>query len=515
MGLSQAELVALLAKLGDRAEEESSEVAEPGFDFEAVRLRIREDLFPRQRAFFDDRSPMKAACCTRQCGKSFEVAREMTDVALGTPRAEVLYMTSDAAASRRIMWDDPEDGLPAVLRHYGMREGVEFELNNTTCTVRFPHNRSRIIVGSVAKESYDKRFEGPKPALLVFDEAHQFEDLERAVAAASPGLATRGGRVVLIGTPNPEYYASWFRQVTDTEEPNNLGFNVHRWGQVDNTRRPELVDLAHETKRRNGWSDDDPRWVGMYVGRWVRRADRMVFPVVGIPDADLYHDGTLPGRPSDWNFTAGADCGMDGFSWVVWAWSHRHPLVYEHDSFKMAGLDWEAWMEHLTGLSDRYDLERGGLYGPIWVDIPESTLSVWRERCRLNVVFPEKAGRLDQIDVMGSDIGRRKVRFRRGSPLLAEMMVLHWDPRFPWERRREVLVPGKFERHACDAGRYGYMQCRAYLQEHAEPDLRSMTEVERQAYLFERELEEVSEREDRGTDGLAWWLSSGRDDLSW
>jgi hypothetical protein len=259
-----------------------------------VNSEVRAGLCAEQLAFLDDPCRYRVACCARQCGKTFLVARLMVLTAIGGRDRIVVYVSDTFRHAREAMWDDQLDGLPAVLHSLGFQEGSDYRINLSGLRVTFANGSFVELQG--ADRGAWSGFRGRKIDLLVADEMQRQEQehLELALTKDVPDcLMMRRGSFLGIGTVGRSLRGIWFELNAGVHGlcPARPGWTAHHW-----TAR-ELRHLTPVWDEQLAWCaamgidiETDPEQQREKLGRWVRDEQRLVHVLT---DSSTW-DGTLP-----------------------------------------------------------------------------------------------------------------------------------------------------------------------------------------------------------------------------
>lgn len=265
---------------------------------ERVRADIRSQLVPEQLALFEDECRYRVACCARQCGKTFTVARLLIDTALAGPDRICVYVSDTWNNAVKTMWVDQEDGLPAVLALLGLsddRNRGDFAINLTTKTITF-RNGSIVELAGADRDAWSN-FRGRKIDLLVADEMQRQEQehLRRALKKDVPDcLMRRRGSFVGIGTVGLALTGIWFELNAANHKlcPPTPGWTAHHWTAQD------LQHITNVWAEQLAWAEamnidreTDSEWLREKLGLWVRDEQSLVHSVT---EACLWDGGPLP-----------------------------------------------------------------------------------------------------------------------------------------------------------------------------------------------------------------------------
>jgi hypothetical protein len=87
----------------------------------------------------------------------------------------------------------------------------------------------------------------------------------------------------------------------------------------------------------------------------------------------------------------------------------------------------------------------------------------WQLRYGLPVDVAQKEQKDSAIDMFNADVVAGRIRFRRGSILAKQMLVLPWKDQIGARRVEDVRRNGgRFANHMCDAGLYAYRESAFY-----------------------------------------------------
>lgn len=416
-----------------------------------ARRRIRDWLVEPQLRFFEDRSKFSAAVCGRQCGKSATLARKLIDGALDGPDRRYFYVNATADEARRVMWDDPLDGLPAVARELGL----PCSSHDTRMELTFP-NGSKVRCLGLDNEGYAK-VRGSRLHGLVVDEAQKATGLAHALKADIPAaLARYRGWVSLTGTPD-RFCNSVFHDACAGRLP---GFSVHRWTARDTAG--VVPEVWEELSRvYSAYAPDDPVALRERDGLWVADDSSFVHPITDsmlwdgvIPPLISAVDGTMVPRRRDLHVYGGLDFGWapDPMAIVVGSVSSEEGVLREVHSERMPlHTQNDGLAARLRALTDLHGVR--AFYAD---NADPKTIDDLVQRYGLPVLPCKKQTSEGGKEFWTSDVngalrsGTCKVL--RGSALHGEMRELIYDPK-AWERGEARPKPG-MDDHCVDAWRY-------------------------------------------------------------
>lgn len=471
-------------------------------------LHIRADFNPKQRLLRMDPAIFKAGRCPRGSGKSHMAVGYAMDVGEHDPNMRVLLIGLTLKAAKENFWELAPGGVQYFDKRYGM--GLDISLAN--CSWRHQNGSVGHLAGAETAADLE-RLRGSKVEadLIIVDECKSFSPARLKSLIQDillPGLARRGGTLVLIGTPGsipegifyeatcerarrikpgqehlkePEYeptcipydrrndpeYASL--TVFDEELGEDIPrWSLHTWTLQDNHALPKLYHRALLHKRINGWGDDHPSWRRESLGEWVEDASDLVYAYAGLrgsgrvnwlPTPMKQRENNRFGLPDDggpWHLILGLDFGYeDDFAMIVLAYGEHDRNLYHLWEYKENHLTFDRMVEEVRGAQKMFGefetivADAGGL-GKVLV---ESMMSMG-----LPVIRAEKTEKFDHIELVNSDFHAGRLKILPESDLEAELCGLQWDLS---KAAKEILVrTGKLREdpqcpnHLCDAMLY-------------------------------------------------------------
>lgn len=409
-----------------------------------IRALIEAELAAPQLRLFRDPASRLLACCGRRVGKNYTVSRLLIDTALGGPARRCFYVNGTRAEAVELMWDHPTNGVPAVLRHLGVRH-VEHksELKVTL------DNGSAIRLLGADRDGFN-RLLGTGPHLVVLDECQKTEGLRNAIEdVISFACADNRGRIVMIGVPN-EYCHGYFHACATGGV---MGWSVHNWDASQNELRPDIWERMLSDKALAGLADDDPTWLRNGRGLWIRSTRVMFLDVDGL---GCLWDGTLPStvpsrggvpvprspdtRDGEMRFFAGVDTGTSPDPWAmtVGSWSREENVLREVHS--------EAHNELNTGQQAarmRWAMEVHGVRR-FFVDAGAQGRQIAKDYVELHGLPVEAADKHDKAtwqDQLIDDARAGRALVLRGSELHRECSALVYDQE-AWDGGVRQTAPG-------------------------------------------------------------------------
>lgn len=477
MSDAAAQLSALLAEKARRervrAEEESARAAEVAAEeareqvahaelqarWTKTAAGIRGTLYDKQKAaFVDEKANRVAMLCTRRAGKTFGGIREMVAFAIENPRSRQLYINETRDEAKALAWDEPDDGILAVLNAFEFKRGdkrgddADYWANETELIVRF-RNGSIIKLFGADDERQINKLRGRKWMRVLWDEAQKARHLQQGIQQVlGASMADFEGQIWITGTPSLDTAGYFFEVTRDDGQPAAPGWAVHRWSVVDNpffgaTPEERWARTAGAALKDNGWTEEEPDFRREWLGLWVLTDANFVYPVhavdprkltlapMRIDTSGLYdHEASLRdlprnsrGKVQQWLFSIGVDFGYDpdGFAIVLIAFSMTCETAFEMYSWKKTKTDVVEQKERLDYLFANVDGIVSIVGDPAGT---RSLLKGWRERLGLPIEEADKQEKDTWIDLIGADIRRGKFKYRSNSPLLDEHKHLVWLP---------------------------------------------------------------------------------------
>lgn len=477
---------ALLAEKRRReiaAREAAAKLAER---FTRIAGELRAPFHEHQQAFFTKRAGQqrnRAACTTRQSGKTSGGTRETLARALETPNVRWVYVISTREEALKRCWrNDTDEGWTQLVRRFGLEEAANrkaFEKGKGDClidsqwlTIEF-RNGSQLDIFAADDEKSTNKLRGVQKNGIWVDEAQQFPGLAKFCEDVVDGcLAVRRGETVLTGTPS-EFLDGLFYDVTrdDDLSARKPGWDVCAWSCVDNpvfgTTYEERYENAIASKIREKKLDPDnlpPGFIREWLGKWVATEARYVYRVQTKTDDELCfaptrtkplpsaleviqqlssepiawydHAAALADLPShmrgtrrriEWSFGLGIDFGFspDPFAISLIAWSWDLPDVYEMWSWKQVRLypTWQKkildWFWREVPGIERMVADPGGAQA-------KAEIEGWAQFTDLPIEAADKAQKRLWIDLRNDEISTGRYHYRAGSVLLDEHRHLMW-----------------------------------------------------------------------------------------
>ncbi len=407
------------------------------------------DLFPKQRAFFDDPAKVKAAVCGRRAGKTWACAAGLYDSARKFPRSLNPYICLSAVAARRIMWP--------VLKDFNERYKLGMKLHDHELIAELPENGSSIFCVGGDDTRKVEALRGGKYGRAIIDEAGSFPRILLRYLCddvLDASLMDYDGDMWLVGTPNAACVGH-FHDVTTGKDPNVAKVSTHHWTVLDNVHIPHASEWLKRKQESKRWSDDNPVLLREYFGQWIRDTSSLVFRF-----DRARHMINAKALPSELVGVVGVDLGASentpSTAFVTNGWAKFSKVVHTLRATKHADMNPGDGAEHLTALLKDFPgvhhavVDAGGL--------GKGYVSEWRRRWGLPVQDAEKKNKMAYVALLNGELDAGKVKLVEGPqtlPLVEELELLQWnEDRDGYDDR--------FADHCADAWLYGWRECYAW-----------------------------------------------------
>jgi hypothetical protein len=215
----------------------------------------------------------------------------------------------------------------------------------------------------------------------------------------------------------------------------------------------------------------EPRWVVPPVWRKDLKTKKQLFLEGGIPDfrAAL---ADLP-QGHDWRHTYGTDLGYlpDPFACVCWAWAWTCPKMIEVFSFAQTEMDSDDQLAWMMGAAE--------IIPPSIVvgDVGGANRSTgkgwskrWMERFGFGIEEAEKHHKHEAIQLFNTDLRKRRIVVRKGSPLHEQLRRVQW---LPVDGRGKMEEDPSIPNDLTDGGLYGHRRTYQHLAKPEAPPPRA------------------------------------------
>lgn len=473
--------------------------------------RIYAGANPVQRDLIDDDSRYIGGLCPRRSGKSFSVTSKVLHHAEKFPGSRILIISLTLKSTVENYWS----GSPGGLWAQNSRYGLDIKFNTTQHTWVHENGSRGLLAGAETKADIEHlRGAAAEADIVVIDEcksfapAHLLDLIENVV---EPGLMTRNGQLIMIGTPGslpmgPFYEATCLRaRVGDPADPDTLRatcikwreritlmaalaageeapalykdvdveslYSLHTWTIEDNVAVPGQWKRALWIKQRRGWADDHPTWRREYLGEWISDTADLVYAYMQARvaamadpnnpqvnwDPDYEHDQVTGLNPAlgPWHLLLGLDIGfVDASAVVLVAWSEQLKQLHHVMDFKRSGLDAQAFTEIILSVIDRYGMPEM-IVGDFGSGGGKMLLETLNQRYGLAIQQAERRFKNDFIELLNGDFISGRVRIISDSDLERELCALQWDlsndAKVTLARTGRLREDPSCENHLCDA----------------------------------------------------------------
>lgn len=445
--------------------------------------RILSDMNPVQALLIEDPSLFKGGICPRRAGKSHAGTGYAMHVGESRAGSRVLIISLTLKSVKENFWDMAPGGVQAFNTKYDL----DLETNSQSVSWKHPNGSVGFLAGAETAADLE-RLRGSKVEadLIIVDECASFApDRLRALImdVLMPGLMTRNGTLVLIGTPGsiPQglfYEATCERSLRTDKTPTCIVYgsprpdedddiprwSLHHWTLRDNVARPDQWERALLNKRMQGWGDDHPSWRREYLGEWVESVSERVYSYADcLPDGKVsWPGGTLPESEGPWHLILGLDFGYeDDFAMVVAAYGEHSGELRHVWDWKAPHLTFDRMVEEVEAATVRFGnfetivADAGGL-GKVLVE----TMSARG----LPIIRADKHEKFDYVELLNSDFHAGRVLIIPDTELHTELSGLQYDlsrgAKEHLARTGRLKESPRCPNHLCDAllylWRYSY-----------------------------------------------------------
>ena len=443
--------------------------------------------FAAQTAFILDKSPRKAAQCTRRAGKSKGAGlAQLRAISITHPGSTALYLALTKGAARAIYWDNV---LKELNEEYAL--GASFNESRLEMTLPKHLGGGKIMLGGADSSTKEmEKFLGGKYSSIIIDEAGSWtidvadlieENLEPCTADY------KNGWVGIIGTPTRFTKKSYFFDVTTGRVRD--GWKVHKWGALDNPFMRENFKAIMDRKiANNPRVVETPAYRRMYLNEWVvddealvyrYRAEQNLCPKPSKEDSD------------QWINIIGVDLGYnDATAFVVCSYREYDRTVYIRHAYKKSEMIISQVAQRLEYYVDAYRPQ------VIVVDnAAKQAVEEMKQRYGLPLMPAEKRGKADFIELMNSEFQQGYIQLvdTETTDLQEEYDSLIWD-----DKAVKRAEHPDCENHCADAALYAWRRCLAYMAQN-----KPKSETEEEA-LMKRALEEW--QNERDAQDKPWFL---------
>ena len=424
-------------------------------------LDFNELLHPPQLKFANDPSQFRAACCSRQAGKSHCAALIALKAAIEVPGSTPVYINMNRGSAQYIIWPP--------LMELNERYGLGLEFIKTTSDIRLPNGSIIKVFGAGSLREMDKiRGIGATLNLVILDEAQNFgSDMYKLIREILlPATVTHKAPILITGTPSASCAGPFYDivhgggEMFKNEDGSSMGWSIHKWLMKDNPSIPDVEEQYRVHMAANNWTPSSPAFRREYLGEWVRDTEGLCY----YNKESMVVDRFDVERANDWWYILGVDVGTkDPWGFCMLATSRDLQCTYVVESYS----------KQLT------TLEAGDEVARFMEDYPCSTVIVdtggqgaapvaqWKDTHPLLPITPVKKGygSVDMgIQIINADIQAGRFYFVKDTTedLRIEMATLIWDQKSSPTGARRVKRGDGYPDHIADAMRYAYTKVRTW-----------------------------------------------------
>lgn len=479
--------------------------------------RIREAMFPEQRAFVESRAWKKSLLCSRRAGKSQAAALSLLLTALRHPGSVSRYLGLTRQTAKDIMWDTLKQWISA-LRIPGATP------NESELSFRFTNGSSFRIFGMDATKKEAAKALGGKFKEVHIDEAASFRiDLKGLVKAfiepatmdPCPCGCGESGSIVLEGTPDPDEARGFFFDVTTGNEAT---WERHSWGTDKNPhmRASYLAKLAElQAKDPLFLETDEARC--MYFGEWPENAKGLVYRF-------SRERNFIDAAPAITDRVIAIDIGWNDANAIVEAgWAENERTLYLLSAQKPVDENNEpVLLDELAKRAKAVAASRPGADRIKWVVDGANKTAVMelRRRYGLPLIASDKQEKNSWIRMMNTDLVRGRVRVVREAcvPLVLEWTgcdeggqavpgcsPLIWDKRAMQARPPRLQEDQRCKNDLSDAALYAFRYARNFLEAPVAVELEPTAEEKVAAFLLQRREQARRGHDIDDDDGAQWF----------
>ncbi len=432
---------------------------------------IYESLNPNQKLVMLDDNPLVSVICGRRGGKTAGGSRVCGITGEAKPYSISLVISLTLKALKRNWWLGSPSGIPTMDREFKLG----LTLNSTD--LRWEHQNGSIgyLLGAESREMLEY-IRGIEADLYIIDECKSFAPAilkELIDEILRPQAMSRGGRIILIGTPGSillgDFYESTNTKATrpwkvktgpgvkiegQVEELNlpslvpygqedpwgrrkRILWSFHKWRTIDNLAKPDQWELALEEKERNQWEDDHPSWLREYMGEWLPSSEGLVYKYQEQKDSDpskctwypLRTDKNPTGLPPElgpWHIIMGLDFGfMNDTALVVGAWSEKSGQLRHVHAEKHPHMLPDELAPMVLSAIEKYGAPEI-MFGDA-ANLGKMLVEGLAQRYGFPIEAAKKTEKNDHIELINSDFIRGRIRIIPGTDLEDQLQSVQWD----------------------------------------------------------------------------------------
>ena len=366
--------------------------------------RVIDDMFDAQKLACFPRGPdgkisdYVARLAPRRSGKTEGPIRVGCHICLTRPNSRCVIVYQHRVDAREIAWPIFMD----LIEKYGW----DVTPNRFDLIIRFA-NGSQFNMAGADNENRHRQFKGQRNDLVILDECQDwYSDVERLCQWIVPGLADRGGRLFLLGTPG-HLPVGYFFEVCNGQHPQ---WTTSKGNPFENPyTRVQLQKQLDVLVASNPNALDLP-WVRReFFGDWVVDERKNVVHIDALNYLYSWHP-----EPDD-SYIISVDFGDDRAAFVVATYNpRRYPWLIYLESTMLSGMIVKDYVAHLKGWMERYPratiiADPGGMAKALTREI--------RDVYQIPMVQAVKEDRQAQVELLVSDVTLGVVKiFNRNDP---------------------------------------------------------------------------------------------------
>lgn len=354
-----------------------------------------------------------------------------------------MYIGLTRKSAKRIIWN--------VFKKLKARYALKFEMKEADLEIVF-ENGSQIFIYGANDEGVAETLRGNPYKKVVIDEVASYRGhiTELIDDILIPALVDLRGTITLIGTPSADF-ASFFYAVTHGKE---AGWAVHHWTMFDNPHIPDPQAFLDDLKKRRKWTDDNPKLLREYYGKWARSNDEFAYKFN--PLINVYAE--LPKFKME--YVLGLDLGYNDATAVSILGFNREysDEVYVVESVKQSKLIPSRMAKLVRQMAEKYDPIRmvadcGGL--------GKAIVEEMRQRHNLPLVMAEKNNKIAYIELMNSDMQEGKIKVSDDNPVIEEW----YDVTLEKTSQGRVVENPAIPNDVSDSVLYAWRECKHFFHE--------------------------------------------------
>lgn len=420
-----------------------SECAAPGYEPPYI-----EQMFPEQRAAYDDPSKNKTYLCTRRAGKTHCLAVDVYETSRCKPDSDSLVLSTTRGHARMTVGN----ALDRLVRDYGL------PIKERSVDGRFYYHNTetnhRVWVSGCKDFREAEKLRGDYLERVWVDECGAFNivpDMSKDDGTGrgkflleylvedvlSPRLMDRRGGMVLAGSPGVVLQGYWW-EITTGHGIKPKWAAAHQWSLLQNPFMLNVREELEERKRIFGWNESSATYQREWLGRWVKDNEALIYKydanLNGVNWGPWPHcvDKAIAELGSDLWWGLGIDLGHhDATAFTLMCAPHGKPGGYFVRAWGGSELTQpqraaeiyrvETMLKERGQRLDASVIDTGGGGAMIAHDLASSF--------GLSVEAATKQEKAAGIRLMQGDIARGHVKLNTGEcgPLRAEWSVLPWD----------------------------------------------------------------------------------------